>query len=109
MLDVLEPPRILLSSILPTIKRAKPNDAIIPNRVTSNYGKKENNNDIINNMNLRTFHANLENINERDTERKSEERGEESSGEKEGGGGDREDDRGCEEIAGDMIMNFEGL
>jgi hypothetical protein len=92
MFDVLEPPRILLSSILPTIKRIKPNDCIIPNRPNI---KKENNN-------MQTVNAKTEN--EDNEEETGDERGRERGSER--GGVDSPD---TEESTGEMITHFEGL
>lgn len=96
MFDVLEPPRILLSSMLPTIKRIKPNDSIIPNRANL---KMENND-------VKTVSAKTENGDNK------EERGSERDGGREGErdrerGGDGTPDN--EESTVEMITNFEGL
>jgi hypothetical protein len=114
MFDVLEPPRILLSSILPTIKRIKPNDCVIPNRtdifrrdINSNNDDNSNDND---NDNIKTVSAKTENgDNEEEIggERSTEhgvERGSERGSER---GGDRSPN--TEESTGEMIINFEGL
>ena len=120
MFDVLEPPRILLSSILPTIKRIKPNDCVIPNRtdifkrdINSNnndYNDNSNDNDNNSNNNVKTVSAKTENgDNEEEIggERSTEngvERGGERGSER---GGDRSPN--TEESTGEMIINFEGL
>lgn len=96
MFDVLEPPRILLSSILPTIKRIKPNDSIIPNRANL---KMEN-------YDMKTVSTKTENGD--DKEERGSERGRETEGERVSErGGDGSPDDG--ESTVEMITNFEGL